>query len=230
MPPVDNAQHHSEAFQDVIANCHVERFATRRGCSPKRSTISVFTAPLHAPCRASDRSLQTSAGYSPDHHPPMSKFTCLGPRTVYWMLKAAALLGALGAGLYSCNELIFPKDSDDRTAQWTLLHFYNTLFSVLVTSAEFEVLEHPTLKAAFGVLQSYVGRAAVYVFMGGLLMDGWGYIPGVWLMVVATCNILGLCFFKDQLNKAKADIAFERKQREDRAAAITAQAGSADAI
>uniref|UniRef100_A0A6U4P6B6 Uncharacterized protein n=1 Tax=Neobodo designis TaxID=312471 RepID=A0A6U4P6B6_NEODS len=144
----------------------------------------------------------------------MSIATCLGPRTVYWVLKISALLGALGAGLYSSNHLIFPKDDDDKEPQWVLLHFYNTLFSVLVTSAEFEVLEHPKLKAAFGVMQSYIGRAATYIFMGGLLMDGWGYVPGVWLMAVALANVLGLCFYKDQLNKAKADIEFERKQKE----------------
>jgi hypothetical protein len=139
---------------------------------------------------------------------------CFGPRTMYWLLKFAAILGAVGAGVYSCNQLMYTYT----TIRWSLLHFYNTIFSLFIFSAEFELLEHPALKATFGILLSYTGRALFYFFMGGLMLDSWGYVPGIWLLCTGAANIIALCFCKAQLDKTKADIAFERKQKEDAAA------------
>lgn len=138
---------------------------------------------------------------------PCPNLLCLGPRTVYYLLKIAGIFGAISAGIYTCNKLMY----DYQNIRWSIIDFYETLFSLFIVSAELEQLEHPALKKFGLFLTTYIGRAIFYIFMGGLLLDGsWGMVPGIWLLVCGVINIMALCACKEQLDKTKADIAFEK--------------------
>lgn len=132
----------------------------------------------------------------------MANFLCLGPRTMYWVLKMAGVLGAIGSGVYSCFQMMWQYEN----IRLSIIHFYVTLFSVFILSAEFEILEHPWTRKLGMFLTRYIGRAIFYIFIGGLLLEHWGFVPGVWMIAAGVLNVLVLCMCKDQLDgKAAAD-------------------------
>jgi hypothetical protein len=130
---------------------------------------------------------------------------CCGPRTWYWVLKVLGILGATGCGLYSSFSLIWRPGS----FRWAVIFAYLVFFSVVIQSAELELLSHPWLSKYMKFLRSYFGRAAFYFFLGGLTLNGvdwYDYIPGCFMIATGLLNLMVLCCAGGQLKGGGVDM------------------------
>lgn len=116
------------------------------------------------------------------------------------ILRVMGILGAIGIGLYSANDFLWaPFD-----LRFKIVDAYLCMFAAVIISAEMNWMTHPWI-AGFGLfLTKYTGRAIFYIFLGGLVLDGYGYIPGIWLLATAVLNIVSLCFCSGKLKDNKA--------------------------
>ena len=136
----------------------------------------------------------------PQQQAPAKKQSNCGGYEWLIVLKGMGILGSFGAGFYSTYMALFaPSGSEENKIRWKIIFFFLAFFSVLCTSAELNLLKHPAM-AKYGVfLTSYIGRAIFYIFIGGLLLKDYGFIPGCWLLGTAILNIFALCCCKDAI-------------------------------
>lgn len=123
--------------------------------------------------------------------------SCFGRGTVYYGLKAMGLLGAVGCGLYTCFELMW---SESNNIQWKIIYVYLTLFSAVIISAECDLMVHPRLKEFSLFITKHIGRSMFYIFMGGVILQEYGYIPGIWLITTGVLNVLALLLCSQALH------------------------------
>lgn len=105
------------------------------------------------------------------------------------------ILGAFGCGTYSIFLLITWKMSGLSSIRTAVALIYLIIFSVIVPSAEIGMMEHPSLAKFTRFLLSPVGRAFLYIFMGGVLLGAGvgGWIVGIYLMAVGVLNLAVSC-------------------------------------
>ena len=120
------------------------------------------------------------------------------PRFLYYGLKVLGMIGALGTGMYTTFIIMWGDDLQFRTA---IVFFYLAIFCVFIISAELGLLNHPHFRKFGRFLTTCVGRAAFYIFIGGLQLDGYGYITGIYMISLGVLNVLLQCFCAEKIEK-----------------------------
>ena len=126
---------------------------------------------------------------------------CCGAKTSVYVTKAVTLASALAAGLFCTHEMMYYSGSDKM--RWHLIYFYLTVLSLLILTAEFNLLRHRIFRAFGQFLTTNTGRGITYFFMGGLMiLNGtYGLVIGICLMVAGVMTLFSWCFFPDQKNQ-----------------------------
>ena len=122
--------------------------------------------------------------------------SCFGPKTMTYVLKGLGVTGAVGCGWYTSFKLMW----DNENVRWAIVFFYLSFFCIAIVSAELNLLNHPHFSKFGRFLTTYVGRAVFYIFIGGLLLDGNGWYPGMYMIILGVVNIVSQCLFSDQLD------------------------------
>ncbi|CAG9570002.1 conserved hypothetical protein [Leishmania major strain Friedlin] len=108
-------------------------------------------------------------------------------------LKILGILGAFGCGTYVLFLFMIHHYHSIRSFAALL---YLLTFSIIIPSAESGLLNSTMLAVFARFLISPMGRAFLYVFMGGVILGigigGW--VVGVYLFVVAILNVIAGCF------------------------------------
>ena len=117
-----------------------------------------------------------------------------GSNTTLIILKICGLLGAVGSGLYTTFEVMYSASGEENNQiRWKIINTYLSIFAIVITSAELNLLRHPQMAKFGAFLTTFTGRAILYVFIGGLLLKSWGFIPGIWMLATAGLNITAQC-------------------------------------
>ncbi|KAG5485617.1 hypothetical protein LSCM4_06573 [Leishmania orientalis] len=105
------------------------------------------------------------------------------------------ILGAFACGSYALFLFITHKYRDIRTFAALL---YLLGFSIVIPSAELGFMKHPMLASFARFLVSPIGRAFLYVFMGGVILGNGigGWIVGIYLLSIGVLNISAACILK----------------------------------
>ncbi|GET86442.1 hypothetical protein, conserved [Leishmania tarentolae] len=108
------------------------------------------------------------------------------------VLKILAILCAFGAGTYSLY--LFIIYSYFGIGFFAAL-LYVLVFSIIIPSAELGLMSSSVVSVFARFLTSPMGRAFMYVFMGGVVLGHGigGWVVGVFLFVVAVINIIAGC-------------------------------------
>jgi hypothetical protein len=120
----------------------------------------------------------------------------LGSRGTLLLLKVLGILGAIGCGEYATYSVMWHPDG----FRWAILFFYIVLFSLFIITAELELLQHKVFKQFSKFLTTFTGRAIFYIFIGGLLLKDYGWIPGIWMISVGFLNVIAQCACSEALN------------------------------
>lgn len=123
-----------------------------------------------------------------------------GPKTPLYVLKALGIAGALGSGFYTTFRLMWQPEN----VRWAIVFFYLSLFAVIILSAELNLLKHRLFRRSGLFLTSFTGRAFFYIFMGGLMLQDYGLIPGIWMICTGFFNLFAQCMFSDALSAKPA--------------------------
>jgi hypothetical protein len=103
-------------------------------------------------------------------------------------LKVFGIIGAFGCGCYTTYGVMY--DAADLRSR--ILFFYLAWFCVVLLSAELNLLAHRHFKRFGRFATTFTGRALLYIFIGGLLLNGWiGYTIGGYLIALGLANIVG---------------------------------------
>lgn len=107
------------------------------------------------------------------------------------VLKIAGILGSLGAGCYCAFRLMWNFEN----LRMGIVYAYLTLFCAILLSAELTLLDmHRHFKQFGRFLTTFTGRALVYIFIGGLMLEGVpGYVVGIYLITLGIVNLLAQC-------------------------------------
>ena len=107
------------------------------------------------------------------------------------ILKIAGLLGCFGAGCYCCFGVMW----NFQNLRMSIVLVYLTAFCAILLSAELKLLDmHRHFKQCGRFLTTFTGRALMYIFIGGLLLEGVaGYIVGIYLITLGIVNMLAQC-------------------------------------
>lgn len=119
--------------------------------------------------------------------PPKASF--IGSRLSQNILKALGVAGAIACGLFSTYKLMWQPES----VRWAIVFFYVSFFSLFIISAELGLLNHKQFRKFGMFLTTYSGRAAFYIFLGGLLLHDYGWIPGVYMLCLGVTNVVAQC-------------------------------------
>eukprot|EP01062_Namystynia_karyoxenos_P062134 TRINITY_DN55062_c0_g1_i1.p2 TRINITY_DN55062_c0_g1~~TRINITY_DN55062_c0_g1_i1.p2 ORF type:complete len:175 (+),score=69.37 TRINITY_DN55062_c0_g1_i1:82-606(+) len=117
--------------------------------------------------------------------------TCT-PRFMRLAVKCLGVLGCAAAAFY-CLFRLFSGDIPSPKVRWALLFIYLSLLSCALAAAELGWGQIRPLYQYFMLLTSHFGRAVLYVFIGCLLLDGYGWYPGLFLIAVGVCNLFMVC-------------------------------------
>ncbi|KAK7196324.1 COPI associated protein [Novymonas esmeraldas] len=111
------------------------------------------------------------------------------------ILKILNILGAFACGSYVLFLFIQHKYGDVRTFCALL---YLLAFSIVIPSAEAGLMNHPLLASLARFLVSPIGRAFLYVFMGGVILGVGigGWVIGIYLLAIGAINIAAACILK----------------------------------
>ncbi|CAJ1006212.1 putative COPI associated protein [Leishmania naiffi] len=111
------------------------------------------------------------------------------------VLKILNIIGAFACGSYSLFLFITHRFNDVRTFAALL---YLLGFSIVIPSAESGLMNHPMLASFARFLVSPIGRAFLYVFMGGVILGNGigGWVIGVYLFAIGVLNICAACILK----------------------------------
>lgn len=106
------------------------------------------------------------------------------------------VLGAFGCGTYSLYLFITHRYSSVGTF---VALMYLLGFSIIIPSAELGLMAHPYLMRFSRFLVSPVGRAFLYIFMGGVILGNGvgGWVVGIYLLALGVLNIGAMCVLKD---------------------------------
>lgn len=121
---------------------------------------------------------------------------CCGEKTPLYVLTGLGLLGAVGSGLYTTYMFLWEYEN----IRWSIIHLYLTFFSVAIVSAELGLLNHPAFKKFGMFLTTFTGRAFFYIFIGGLVLDGWGWACGIYMIALGLLNLFAQCAWSDALS------------------------------
>ncbi|CBZ24341.1 conserved hypothetical protein [Leishmania mexicana MHOM/GT/2001/U1103] len=107
-------------------------------------------------------------------------------------LKILGILGAFGCGTYVLFLFMIHQYYSIRSFAVLL---YLLIFSVIIPSAESGLLNYTMMAVFARFLVSPMGRAFLYVFMGGVILGNGigGWVVGGYLFVVAILNVIAGC-------------------------------------
>ncbi|KPI88105.1 hypothetical protein ABL78_2792 [Leptomonas seymouri] len=112
------------------------------------------------------------------------------------VLKVLNVIGAFGCGTYALYLFIQHR--------WDSIRFFVALiyllaFSIVIPAAEAGLMKHPLLSSFARFIVSPIGRAFLYIFMGGVILGNGvgGWIIGIYLLAVGIVNIVSACFLSD---------------------------------
>jgi hypothetical protein len=112
------------------------------------------------------------------------------------ILKILNILGAFGCGTYTLYMFIEHKYNSIRTF---IALIYLLAFSIVIPAAEAGLMKHPLLSAFARFIVSPIGRAFLYIFMGGVILGEGigGWIIGIYLFAVGVLNVIAACFLRN---------------------------------
>ncbi|KEG08601.1 hypothetical protein DQ04_06831030 [Trypanosoma grayi] len=111
------------------------------------------------------------------------------------VMQVLGVLGAFGSGSYALYLLMWFRPDGIDTLRTFVAYAYLTLFAVVIPSAELGMMQHRHLVRFARFLLSHVGRAFLYIFMGGLLLgqDVAGWILGAYMIALGVLNVVAAC-------------------------------------
>lgn len=114
-------------------------------------------------------------------------------------LRILALLGAFATGTYSLWCLITHRFGGINGIRMVVALLYLLLFSVIIPAAELGLMQHPHLSKFARFVLSPVGRAFLYIFMGGVLLGNGagGWVVGVFMLALGVVNVVASCVLKE---------------------------------
>ncbi|ORC86833.1 uncharacterized protein TM35_000251290 [Trypanosoma theileri] len=114
-------------------------------------------------------------------------------------LQILGVLGAFGSGSFALFLLMWFQPHDINSVRMYIAYVYITLFAVLIPAAELNLMQHRHLVRFSRFMLSHVGRAFMYVFMGGLLLGQQvgGWVVGVYMIALGVLNLFAAPFTKN---------------------------------
>mmetsp|Transcript_2034 Transcript_2034/g.3177 ORF Transcript_2034/g.3177 Transcript_2034/m.3177 type:complete len:150 (-) Transcript_2034:58-507(-) len=100
------------------------------------------------------------------------------------MLRAAGIIGASATIGYSLYMLIFRFEFF-----LAFMYVYLILFAICLILSETGSFECSRFRAYFLFLSRFTGRGLFYIFVAGLLLNGWGIFIACWLIGVGILHI-----------------------------------------
>ncbi|KAH9584064.1 Golgi apparatus membrane protein TVP15 [Trypanosoma melophagium] len=113
-------------------------------------------------------------------------------------LQILGVLGAFSSGSFALYLLMWYKPHDINTVRMYIAYVYITLFAVLIPAAELNFMQHRHLVRFSRFMLSHVGRAFMYIFMGGLLLGQQvgGWVVGVYMIALGVLNLFAAPFIE----------------------------------
>lgn len=113
-----------------------------------------------------------------------------GKNSFQLALMIMGIVGAAASGIMTLYKVMWYTVENIDAARVFIARLYVTFFAVIMPSAELGMMEHNEMVK---FLLSYVGRAFLYLFMGGLLLgeEVASCIIGVFMIVLSIMNIVG---------------------------------------
>ncbi|KPA75915.1 hypothetical protein ABB37_08084 [Leptomonas pyrrhocoris] len=112
------------------------------------------------------------------------------------ILKVLNIIGAFGCGTYALFLFIQHR--------WDSIRFFVALiyllaFSIVIPAAEAGLMKHPLLSFFARFLVSPIGRAFLYIFMGGVILGNGigGWVIGIYLLAIGVLNVVAACFLRE---------------------------------
>lgn len=116
-------------------------------------------------------------------------------------LQVLAFLGAFACGTVSLWCLITRRFGGVNGIREVVALLYVLILAIVVPAAELGLMQHPHLAKFARFLLSPLGRAFVYIFMGGALLGigntAAGWIVGACMLAIGVINIVASCLLKE---------------------------------
>lgn len=111
------------------------------------------------------------------------------------ILKILNILGAFACGSYALYLFIQHKWDNIRTF---VALIYLLGFSIVIPAAEAGLMKHPLLSSFARFIVSPIGRAFLYIFMGGVILGNGigGWVVGIYLFAIGVLNVIAACFLR----------------------------------
>lgn len=111
------------------------------------------------------------------------------------ILKILNILGAFGCGSYAL--FLFIRHDYDTIRTFVAL-IYLLAFAIVIPAAEAGLMNHPLLSSFARFLVSPIGRAFLYIFMGGVILGNGigGWVIGIYLFAIGVLNVVAACFLR----------------------------------
>ena len=112
------------------------------------------------------------------------------------ILKILNILGAFGCGTYALYLFIQHQWEGIRTF---ICLIYLLAFSIIIPAAEAGLMKHPLLSSFARFSVSPIGRAFLYIFMGGVILGQGigGWVIGIYLFAIGVLNVIAACFLRN---------------------------------
>ncbi|EAN83760.1 hypothetical protein C3747_122g251c [Trypanosoma cruzi] len=112
-----------------------------------------------------------------------------------FLLKFLGVAGAFGSGSLALFLLMWFRPHELNEVRMFIAYVYIIFFSVISPAAEVGMMQHRHLMRFTRFLLSNIGRAFLYVFIGGLLLGTHiaGWIVGVYMISLGVLNIFAYC-------------------------------------
>ncbi|ESL10636.1 hypothetical protein TRSC58_01627 [Trypanosoma rangeli SC58] len=110
-------------------------------------------------------------------------------------LQLLGVAGAFGSGSFALFLLMWSPPRELGEVRMHIAFVYVVFFAVVLPAAELGMMQHQHLARFTRFLLSHVGRALVYIFIGGLLLGNHvgGWVVGVYMISLGVLNVLAAC-------------------------------------